>query len=67
MATIDIRDKGELVDSIRYADHARIWNKGNGYFEITTDNLGGRIHVEPKDIPNLIKALQKAKELWGKS
>jgi hypothetical protein len=67
MATIDVREEGEEVTSITFGkDGGYLTNKSL----VAIDIHGGdefsefRISVHKSDIDYLIKALQKAKELW---
>jgi len=70
MAKIDIRDDVAQVDIIRFAENDAL------YFDETQPSLvffalnntipretDAAIYIE--DIPDLIKALQKAQELWA--
>lgn len=67
MAKIDIRDVGdEPITRIVFAEY----DQNEEFVERNGDTVGiqdcasSRVHVYIKDIPNLIKALQKAQELW---
>ena len=66
MAELDIRDCDDEIDSIRFS------NSNIQFAEIIDyDCVSGSIvfdltGVHFSDIDNLIKALQKAKEIWGK-
>jgi len=67
---IDIRDeKVGTVDCIRYGDtpSSTISDNGHKYilFEHHMMSSEYRVLVKKADIPNLIKALEKARELWG--
>lgn len=63
----DIRNtKVGMVDTIRFGDNAHdIVEKRphSGNIRVASDDMG---LVMIEDIDNLILALQKAKELWGK-
>ena len=60
MAMIDIRGKDENTTEIRFSDEDIITNSLN-LIHISNDVNASSIFK--KDIPNLIKALDKAKEL----
>ena len=68
MAKIDIRDvSDEPVTRIVFAEYDRdeeFVERDDSTVKIQ-DCAGSRAHVYIKDIPNLIKALQKAQELWA--
>jgi len=75
MAEFDIRDDTTTeIDTIRFACGDVISNKGccEGMFCVAADGAHPEGGDEPgvsylyiKDIPDLIKALQKAQELWA--
>jgi len=66
MATIDVRDNVcSVIDCIRFGDHDVLEHSGTGITIIKDELNGTYAHVLDKDIPHLIKALQKAQELWG--
>jgi len=78
MAELDIRDdaENEIIDTIRFAKDDIVSNKHcyTGVFCIACDGAvaGAAMRTQPdvaylyiRDIPNLIKALQKAQEIWG--
>jgi len=68
---IDIRDtKEDVVDEIQFADigsrnKAFILQRDGSGRLINIVGFDNHIHVMKKDTDNLIKALEKAKELWG--
>ena len=66
---IDIRDDGkqELIDRIVFANETQAIQLGlfNVMFECNLRDLDDLSQVNYKDIPNLIKALQKVCELKG--
>ena len=68
MTTIDIRENVEEITAVRFADTCRACavrnDSGKGLVLIDTDSKGDACFYY-NDIDNLIKALQKAKELWG--
>lgn len=68
MAKIDIRDvSDEPVTRIVFAEYDRdeeFVERGDNTVKIQ-DWTSSSAHVYIKDIPNLIKALQKAQELWA--
>jgi len=68
MAKIDIRDEGgEPITQIVFAGYdgdEEFLEKNSNSVKIQ-DCGKAYIHVYIKDIPNLIKALQKAQELWA--
>jgi len=65
MATIDIRKYSENITSIDFSDSDSVDYESDGVISIydNTCNHGCKVFIS--DIPNLIKALQKAQELWG--
>lgn len=68
MASIDVRKEEDVVDTIVFGDYGDVLQivKTSNYvmFKDTCDDY---VLVEKRDIPNLIKALQKAVELgWTK-
>lgn len=68
MAKIDIRDVGdEPTTRIVFAEYDRDeeFVERDGDTVRIQDCTDGRVHVYIEDIPNLIKALQKAQELWA--
>ena len=69
MATIDIRDNSvEPITKIIFNDDDGIMEyiqkNSSESFKII-DSVEGASYIYIKDIPNLIKALQKAQELWA--
>lgn len=68
MAKIDIRNNSDvIITQIVFAEY-----DGDEEIIELNDNTvaikdcgGSRTHIYLGDIPNLIKALQKAQELWG--
>lgn len=66
MVKIDIRN--ECITQIVFAEYdgdEEIIESGR-YDAITIKTCGGsQSHIYLRDIPNLIKALQKAQELWS--
>lgn len=72
MATIDIRE-GIPIDKIQFEEEldgsyqaCYILPGYDGEFSIKSAD-GDCLSVKVENVDNLIKALQKAKELWGKS
>lgn len=79
MAELDIRDNNEnvVIDTIRFAEDDVVSRKGvideeiiyiasdNAACDAETDENVAYIFI--RDIPNLIKALQKAQEIWSAS
>lgn len=68
MSTIDIRDMaGDEVDSIIFGSDSLILINFENYdsFHIR-DHAGGLTEVYYHELPDLIKALKKANELWDK-
>lgn len=71
MAELDIRDTSvSEIDTIRFADKDVLYfDKTDpclvtiAFDETRPEDSETAIYI--KDIPNLIKALQKAQELWG--
>lgn len=68
MATIDIRNgeiSGAEIDRVYWVDGAFVRRLGGGW-TLECDN-GEEFYFEGEldELDNLIKALQKAKELWG--
>jgi len=68
MAKIDIRDVGdEPVTQIVFAEY----DNSEELIELDDTTISvqdcgkGEVNIYIKDIPNLIKALQKAQELWA--
>lgn len=64
MATIDIRHEHNFtIDTVRFSDEDIIVE--DGFNLKLLDSLEGHIYLISKDsVDDLIKALQKAKELW---
>lgn len=60
MATIDIRDTSEEITEIKFSDKEIITNSLT-FIHISDDDA--KFSIYKSDIPNLIKALDKAKEL----
>lgn len=66
MTELDIRvDGSTVIDKIRFAGTHRLEYIGGEkrYFLLTDDE--DVVNIWYDDIPNLIKALQKAQELWA--
>lgn len=70
MATMDIREPEE--QEITRIDFANNTNESQAYFLTKSTQVNswiesdsGVLRIRNSDIPNLIKALQKAQELWG--
>ena len=64
---IDIRDNVDgKIDKIRFSDADWITKESEdlGIIEIKTNSGFGTAEIFTADIGNLIKALQKAKEIW---
>lgn len=70
MRAVDIREEdGTPIDRVIFGSHneALSWRENDPSDIIFVDEDNCTIEsVQIKDIPNLIKALQKAQELWGK-
>jgi len=65
MATIDIRKNISCVDKIRFSDdNNESVRKLAGEYIAIIDSYEDRVDFRIEDIDNLIKALQKAKEIW---
>ena len=68
MAKIDIRNNSDVIITqivfAEYDDDEEIIELNNNTVVIK-DCGGSLVHIYLKDIHNLIKALQKAQELWG--
>ena len=60
MVMIDIRDTSEEITEIKFSDEEII---GNSRALIYISDGSGAFNIYKKDIPNLIAALNKAKEL----
>lgn len=68
MTKIDIRDVSDgPITRIVFAEYDRDeeFVERDGDTMRIQDCTNGRVHVYIEDIPNLIKALQKAQELWA--
>lgn len=71
MAELDIRDNGvSEIDTIRFGESDVLYFDKTEPYLVTIAFDGenpkeSETAVYIKDIPNLIKALQKAQELWG--
>lgn len=66
MATLDIRNYVEEdITTIKFSDGDSIEHKSSDVIIIRDNVCGDFCGVFVSDIPNLIKALQKAQELWG--
>lgn len=50
---------------IPFNENAVVLKSDYGFLYIENDSLGELCGFSLEDIPNLIKALQKAQELWG--
>lgn len=68
MAKIDIRNNGDdPITQIVFAEY----DGDEEIIELNDNNVvikdcgGSRAHIYNRDIPNLIKALQKVQELWA--
>lgn len=59
---IDIRNVDDGITSIRFADTEEDIVEGHGTYVDIARIEEGRVRI--KDIDNLIKALEKAKEIW---
>lgn len=72
MATLDIRSIGEEITHIQFGDYengtAGVIRQSTNEKEIFLQNDCEHVrgYVRLSDIDNLILALQKAKEMWGK-
>jgi hypothetical protein len=68
MASIDIREEGTFVNKIIFADNDEnryaFFIRNEGTSSIYISNGKQELAVCEWDLDNLIKALQKAKELW---
>ena len=62
MATLDIRAEETPIDTIVFAEGCKV-KLNSPYFRIV-DKEGDIVEFHQSDLDNLIKALQKAKELW---
>lgn len=66
MTTIDIRNHSEeKITSIVFSERDIIEHESTSLINIRDTSCDESCSVFIKDIPNLIKALQKAQELWG--
>lgn len=66
MAMIDIRGKDENTTEIRFSDEEHLSNPNPATIEITqkcAHSDSNKLRILKSDIPNLIAALNKAKEL----
>ncbi len=66
MNTYDVRINGvDSIESIRFADNGYnvIIQEDNGRIALSDEYSDCYVAIQPEDIPNLIKALQKAVEL----
>ena len=67
MATLDIRNlDGNEIDEIIVSDDISLTEPATGGFRISSEDGECYITVLNNEIDDLIKALQKAKELWIK-
>ena len=68
MSTIDIRKEADTaVDKIVYgSSEEAISQDVEGMIILVDGDMQEDAYVRVSDISNLIKALQKAQELWGK-
>lgn len=64
MATLDIRNGECEIDRIRWGDCDFVVNDTVNDVFIIIDSTNKSARVRPDEISDLIKALQKAKELW---
>lgn len=65
MSTIDIRDSRDApVDRIIFGEDMNVQKKLHYQGVHIEDRDGDMILIEFSDVNNLIKALQKAQELW---
>lgn len=68
---IDIRDENyDHIDRIKFSSNeglvtCTIWNPSEGRIRFVNEVLNSDYDIDIRDIDNLIKALKKAKELWG--
>jgi hypothetical protein len=65
MATIDIREESQVIDTIRFADRGDLEQiVKQGSYILFKDNADEYVLVDKRDVGHLIKALQKALEIW---
>ena len=67
MATLDIRNTNKEITEIRFSDEESLYDSSCSTISIIQklkyDGTRSVVHVIKSDIPNLINALNKAKEL----
>lgn len=64
MAMVDIRDiPEEKITAIKFSDDDAVINDSNIVIRLRNKNDGGYYFIYKSDIPNLIAALNKAKDL----
>lgn len=66
MATLDIRNTDEEITEIKFSGEEYIYKCNHlaiGIFQNLEPDHENKMYIYKKDIPNLIKALNKAKEL----
>lgn len=65
MATLDIRTEDENIDTIKFSENESVINSGS-YIKLCQEIIGYDDKftlISKSDIPNLIAALNKAKDL----
>jgi len=65
MAALDIRNTDEEITEIQFSDEEHLSNLNAAIIEISQkcECSNNKLRIFKRDIPNLIKALDKAKEL----
>lgn len=65
MSELDIRDIAAQIDVIRFSEDSPYTSCSIKWYEDSRKICFNGIRVNYSDIDNLIKALEKAKEIWG--